>query len=149
MLTDDFIYAVGVIVRISAGDITPAGTTSMSLPSSSQSATSTTILAPTPPDSNATHSLSLSKGAVAGIAVGASLAGILLIGTVALFLRRRRHLREPGPTAGVIEILGSQTKRHQGSLSPYNNERQQQHHPYELDVRQEHMQPYELNGTGG
>ncbi|KAI0904969.1 hypothetical protein F4823DRAFT_567197 [Ustulina deusta] len=143
--TDNFIHAYGPIVHITAGDITPAATSTVSLTSYSRSYTGTVPMA-APPDSKGHNPPGLSQGAVAGIAVGGSLAGVFLIGAVALSLRRRRCLSEGHPAASVSEIR-AQVRSQQDSVSPQPNDPQQQQYPYELDTRPEQMQPYELNAT--
>ncbi|KAI0110395.1 hypothetical protein GGR51DRAFT_558043 [Nemania sp. FL0031] len=145
--SDNFILAYGPIVHIAEGDIAPATTTTVSSSSFSHSYSSTTAT-PTPADST-NSSPRLSQGAVAGIVIGALLAGVFLIGTLALFLRRRRRRRlsEANPRVTVPE-MDAQVKLHQGSLYPHNNGQQQQKYLHELHSRSEPAQVYELNATG-
>ncbi|KAI8950655.1 hypothetical protein F4801DRAFT_547891 [Xylaria longipes] len=152
---DNYIFAYGLVVHAASNNIiststssdgnTSTGTPANSVPNSTQSSYSG-MTATTPADSSRNQSPGLSQGAVAGIAVGSTLAGVLLIGTiVALFLRRRQRLSEVQPVVNVPETGDAQVKLQQDYPFPHNNGQQPQGNPYELSTRSEQMHPYELN----
>ncbi|KAJ8131959.1 hypothetical protein O1611_g1664 [Lasiodiplodia mahajangana] len=143
--SDNYILAYGPIVHIAPGDIISTATTTASSSSFSSSSYSTT---PTtaPSDSTRNQSSGLSQGAVVGIAVGAVLAGVFIIGTMALFLRRRRRLGK-ARLAAAVQQIGDEAKSHQGNIS-FHNGQEHQNYPYELHAKSEQTPLYELNATG-
>ncbi|KAI1111448.1 hypothetical protein F5Y14DRAFT_464484 [Nemania sp. NC0429] len=154
--SDNFILAYGPIVRIAQDDIIPTGTatesslsSSLSLSLSISQSSSSTAASATPLDPDTSQPPGLSRGAVAGIAVGASLAGIIVIGAVALLLRRRRRLNGAHPVATVSET-DVMVKPHQHGMYPQDNgqKEQQQQQLYGLNARPGQTQLYELNAMG-
>ncbi|KAI0466472.1 hypothetical protein F4859DRAFT_302804 [Xylaria cf. heliscus] len=112
---NDFILAYGMVVHTASDDIISTSSPTTSVPDSTQSsyssATPTTTPTTMPTDPSQYQSPGLSHSAVAGIAAGSTLAGVILIGTVvALFLRRRRSPGEAQSLVNVSETGGAWIK---------------------------------------